>query len=49
MEIRALMSAADSGAAWELRTEVREKLIAFLREKHPESLPRLRIDETVSG
>lgn len=44
MEIRALMSAADSGEAWELRTEVREKLIAFLQEHYPGSLPRLRVE-----
>jgi small-conductance mechanosensitive channel len=43
MEVRALMSAADSGAAWDLRTEVREKLVRFLRERYPESLPRLRV------
>jgi small-conductance mechanosensitive channel len=49
MEIRALVSATDSGAVWELRNEVREKLIAFLQENYPQSLPRLRIDETASS
>jgi small-conductance mechanosensitive channel len=44
IELRALMSAADSPAAWELRCEVREKLIAFLREKYPASLPRVRAE-----
>jgi small-conductance mechanosensitive channel len=42
MELRALVSAADSGKAWELRCLIREKLIAFLQERYPESLPRLR-------
>ncbi len=46
MEIRALMSAADSGAAWNLRCEMREKLIDFIQKKYPESLPRLRAEMT---
>jgi len=44
MEIRALMSAADSPSAWDLRVNVREKLIDFLQKNYPESLPRSRID-----
>lgn len=43
IELRALMSAKDSGTAWDLRVFIREKLIAFLQEKHPESLPKTRI------
>ncbi len=42
MVIRPLFSAADSGKAWDLRCEIREKLIAFIRERYPECLPRLR-------
>ncbi len=42
LEIRALASAADAAAAWDLRCEIREKLIAFLQRNHPDSLPRLR-------
>jgi len=44
VELRALMSARDSGTAWDLRCEVREKLISFIREKYPDSLPRLRAE-----
>lgn len=44
MEIRALMSAADSPSAWDLRVNVREKLIDFLQKNYPESLPKSRID-----
>ncbi len=44
VEIRALMSAGGSSSAWELRCEVREKLIAYVREAHPECLPRLRAE-----
>jgi len=43
MELRALMSVADSSSAWELRCEVREKLINFIQKNYPECLPRLRI------
>jgi len=44
VEIRALMSAHDSPTAWNLRCEVREKLIEFLQEKYPKSLPRARLE-----
>jgi small-conductance mechanosensitive channel len=44
VELRMLMSAADAPSAWDLRCEVREKLLAFLRERYPEALPRLRVE-----
>ena len=44
LEIRALASAADASLAWDLRCEVREKLILFLQRHHPESLPRVRAE-----
>jgi len=44
IELRALMSAADSPTAWNLRCEVREKLFEFLQTKFPECLPRIRIE-----
>jgi small-conductance mechanosensitive channel len=43
MEIRALMSAKDSPTAWDLRVEMREKLIKYLQERHPQSLPKSRV------
>ena len=42
LELRALMSAPGSSAAWDLRCYVREKLIAFLQQRYPQSLPRTR-------
>jgi small-conductance mechanosensitive channel len=42
LEVRALASAADASLAWDLRCEVREKLVDFVRRTHPASLPRLR-------
>lgn len=44
IQLRALVSARDSGQAWDLRCEVREKLIAFLQDKLPHALPRNRVD-----
>lgn len=42
VQIRALMDARDSSLAWDLRCYVREKLIQFLQQHHPQSLPRYR-------
>ncbi|GIH80168.1 mechanosensitive ion channel family protein [Planobispora longispora] len=44
VELRALMSAADSASAWDLRCDMREHMVTFVREKYPESLPRFRVD-----
>ncbi len=43
LEIRALMSAANSPDAWELRVYVREKLIEFLQKEYPQCLPKTRM------
>jgi small-conductance mechanosensitive channel len=40
--LRALMSAADSPSAWNLRCEVREKLVTYLQEHYPAALPKIR-------
>ena len=37
IEVRALMSAKDSPTAWELRCDVREKLIAYIQQEYPEA------------
>jgi len=42
MELRCLVSAANAGAAFDLRCEVREKLVGWLQAELPESLPRER-------
>jgi small-conductance mechanosensitive channel len=44
VELRALVSAADSSNLWNLRCEVREKLIAFIQKNYPSSLPKLRAE-----
>ena len=44
LQLRALVDARDSGVAWDLRCYVREKLIQFLQEKYPNTLPRVRAE-----
>jgi small-conductance mechanosensitive channel len=44
IQMRALMSASNSGTAWNLRCFVREKLIAFLQTRYPQSLPKARAE-----
>ena len=43
IEIRALVSSLNAGKNFDLRCEVREGLIEFLRGRYPESLPRVRM------
>ncbi|WP_297089072.1 mechanosensitive ion channel domain-containing protein [uncultured Draconibacterium sp.] len=43
VEIRALVSAKDSPTAWDLRVYIREKMIDFIQQNYPESLPRTRV------
>jgi len=42
IELRCLMSARSAGQTFDLRCEVREKLIDFLQKEHPEALPHTR-------
>ena len=42
IEVRALVSATDASKAWNLRCEVREKLVSFLQREYPGALPKLR-------
>jgi len=42
MQLRVLATAADASKSWDLRCEIREKLLAFLQRQYPASLPRVR-------
>jgi small-conductance mechanosensitive channel len=44
VQLRALVSARTSPQAWDLRCEVREKLILFLQEEFPDALPKQRAE-----
>jgi small-conductance mechanosensitive channel len=48
MELRALVSAPSAADAFELRCEVREKLIEFLRTEYPTALPHARAETVAS-
>jgi len=47
MEVRILASGATSGKVFDLRCEIREKLVDFLQREHPEALPRQRTELAV--
>jgi small-conductance mechanosensitive channel len=42
MQIRVLATSADSSKDWDLRCDIREKLIAYIQKHHPQSLPQFR-------
>jgi len=44
MVLRALVSADSAPDAWDLRCEVRERLLAWLQRTQPQALPRLRAE-----
>ncbi|MGH9089369.1 MAG: mechanosensitive ion channel family protein [Acidimicrobiales bacterium] len=43
MQLRALMSSADSSRSWDLQCEVREQMIAYIQQHCPWALPHLRV------
>jgi small-conductance mechanosensitive channel len=42
IQVRALMSAANADLSWDLRCEVRERLLEFVQKNYPQYLPRHR-------
>lgn len=44
VRVRALVSARDSSAQWQLRCLVREELVSWLQRNHPQALPRMRAE-----
>jgi small-conductance mechanosensitive channel len=42
IELRALVSARNAPQSWDLRCEIRERLLSFIREEMPEAMPRER-------
>jgi len=43
VHVRVLVTAVDAPTLFDLRCFVREEMVRFLREQHPESLPRTRV------
>lgn len=48
LELRVIMSARTSGDAFDLRCEVREKLVDFLQREFPNALPHARAETVVA-
>lgn len=44
MQLRVLVSAGDSGRAWDLRCKLREGLLDFIQKNYPQYLPRMRAE-----
>ncbi|OCR22871.1 mechanosensitive ion channel protein MscS [Pseudomonas syringae] len=44
MQLRVLLSSADSSRSWDARCHMRERLIAFIAKQYPQSLPMLRTE-----
>ncbi|WNO52493.1 mechanosensitive ion channel family protein [Stakelama saccharophila] len=44
IEVRILATAADAGTAFDLRCDIREAMLAFIRDEMPEALPRSRTE-----
>nr|WP_205863413.1 mechanosensitive ion channel domain-containing protein [Planosporangium thailandense] len=44
VRLRALVSAVNAGNLWDLRCQVREHLVAWVRERQPAALPRMRAE-----
>jgi small-conductance mechanosensitive channel len=42
MQVRVLATTADSSKGWDLRCDIREKIIAYIQKNHPQSLPQFR-------
>jgi small-conductance mechanosensitive channel len=49
MQLRCLVTAASAPAAWDLRCEVREALVAFVQRDYPQFLPRGRAEVAVQS
>lgn len=43
MQVRALVTAANAGKAWDLRCHVREQWVDFMQREYPQYLPQLRV------
>jgi len=49
IELRCLMSSRNSSDNFDLRCLVREEMIAYIRERHPDALPKTRFAALPDG
>ncbi len=47
MELRLLLSSSDSPTNWDLRVDIREKMIDFINKKYPESFVKIRLQDSI--
>jgi small-conductance mechanosensitive channel len=47
IEVRAVVTAKDSGDLWTLRVTVREQMVGWLAEEHPYALPRVNTADAI--
>lgn len=47
MVVRITASAADASSAWDLKCDLREQVLAWIQEHHPDALPRVRTERQV--
>lgn len=48
VELRMLVSADNAEKLFDLRCEIREKMLYFIQKHYPEGLPKIRVDNTAS-
>jgi hypothetical protein len=48
VRLRCVVSATNAGELWDLRCLVREQLVEWVRDRHPDALPRMRADVEAS-
>lgn len=48
-QVRVLVSSFDAPSTFDLRCNVREKVLAYIRDEFPDSLPRMRVDIDRTG
>nr|WP_321983029.1 mechanosensitive ion channel family protein [uncultured Lichenicoccus sp.] len=46
VQVRMLVSARNAPQTWDLRCEIREKILVYLQQECPEALPRTRVEYT---
>jgi len=44
VRVRGLVSAGDAPTLWDLRCLVRERLVEWVRDRHPQAIPRVRAE-----
>ena len=49
VRVRVLVSGVDGPTVFDLRCEVREALVGYLQRRHPDALPRIRVESFAPG